>query len=556
MQASRRRNLARVALAVLFVGILAYRSSLGLSSADDSHYAAITLRLAQGGRPLADEMTLQVFGFLLGVPFAKAWLALVGVDGFVLALRLHYVAIGSIASFAMWRTLRPVFGGTAALAVMALLVAPPYNLLALSYNTIAIFGYALAVVLGVRALERRTTAAAALAGVCAAVAAVSYPPLAVGGAVLVVTFLGLAKDRRLGFAIVSGAAGVGVVSAAWLLAQVSIDEIDTALAYSRAVWADVLPVTARLRIFARDLSKSLFRLSLVPMWSLAIFAALPVARRRMRVLALAGLPLAAALPALWYLVAHDGDRLFGVLGAATLVIVTFGAVVPIVCLAWRARDAVLMRAIMLAAPASIVNFVIVAVSTSSGWQRAVSFTGLAPLAVVLLVGWAWIIADELGVVAGRLASVGLVVILTVMLFGTVFKDGRPSELTARFSDGVLCGIATTPERAAEVGEMQAQGDRWVGDGDSVLVIGAALGYLTSGGTIHTNAVWAPAGGAGRFTERYLESHGALPDVVFVSTRRLLTASEAAFEDDPLLAWVAANYRLAEEGDIQTVFVRD
>ena len=63
------------AIVAAFAALAVWRATLGISFADDAHYAALPLRLAQGALPFRDEMTTQALGFLIVVPFVKLWTA-------------------------------------------------------------------------------------------------------------------------------------------------------------------------------------------------------------------------------------------------------------------------------------------------------------------------------------------------------------------------------------------------------------------------------------------------------------------------------------------------
>jgi hypothetical protein len=141
-------TLAGAGVVVTFVLFAAWRASLGISFLDDAYNAVMTLRLAQGARVFADEMTTQALGFLLAVPFARLWTALFGMAGFVLALRLFYVAVAAAVGYVIYRALRPSFGaGVAALAAWLPLLAPPYNIFGVSYNTMPILAFSAAAAL-------------------------------------------------------------------------------------------------------------------------------------------------------------------------------------------------------------------------------------------------------------------------------------------------------------------------------------------------------------------------------------------------------------------------
>ena len=102
----------------------------------------------------ADEETSQALGFLPAAAFARLWTALFGTAGIVLALRLFYVALATSVGYVIYRALRPSFGAwVSALAAWLPLLAPPYNIFGVSYNTMAILGFSAAAALGLAAVR-------------------------------------------------------------------------------------------------------------------------------------------------------------------------------------------------------------------------------------------------------------------------------------------------------------------------------------------------------------------------------------------------------------------
>ncbi len=557
-----RRDGIRVAVgvvALLLVGLAAYRATLGISFVDDAHYAAVTLRLAQGARPFADEMTTQALGFLIAAPFARLWTALFGMSGIVLALRLFYVALASCGGWIVYRAVRPSFGVPAsALAAAVPLLAPPYNVFGASYNTVSALGFTLAVALAIAAVRDDSRRTAALTGVAAAVAAISYPPLAVAALVLAATFALVARDKRLTLAALAGAGATVAVFGVWLLATVPVADIRNSLQYASDVWGGYTSPQSRLLQLLDHFRRGVISKRLLPAWGLAAAASLSWIPRRLRSVAALLLPLACAVPGALALVTGSDKPVLGTNGAAYLIVFTSLALVPVAVHAFRQRDEDLRRALLLAVPMSAIGYVIVGNATSSGWPWGVAVVGMTPLVAVVAAGWARLVkdgADIRWVAAGAATLAGL---LLVLLFATSFKDEPPLSLTHRFDSGALAGIATTPMRAADIARIEEAGRRWIGDGDRVLVVGRPLGYLVLPGRITTNAAWLVVGPSDRYTVEYFERTGELPDVAFIN-RSLIEIPggiEAAATGDPLIAYLADGYTLVETFDPFAVFTRN
>ena len=484
----------------------------------------------------------------------------------------------------IYRALRPTFGSrVTALAVAVVLLAPPYNVVALSYNTMAVLAFAVATALAWQAVRDGDRRAAVAAGVAAAIGAVSYVSLvpvalALAGAVLVVGW-----RRRVVPAFIAGLAGAGAVCGGLLLLLVSPHDIAVALRYSSDVWGTHRSLAGRAAPLLADLRVVLTSNWLLPMWILAVLACLPWLARRARAVALALVPLAATVLPAWH---HRHARIpfFGRFGTACLVTISAGLLVPIVF--WAVSEAVsehrraavsearpepepaatleaegearsepepaaaleaegearpepaatleaeaearpaaarplrpvgVLSLLVLAAPPALVGFVIVGLSTSSGWYRALLFVGLAPLTVVLVADWGLMVKRDGGRRIFAPAAAALLLVMLVALFASSFKDGAPWKLTDHIWHGPLAGIATTDQRAAQIAVVEAQGRRWVGGHDRVLVFDAPLAYALVGGRIDTNAVWLQSGPSDQATVDYFSRTGRLPDVVLLSS---------------------------------------
>lgn len=552
---SRRERVTIAIGALLLLAVCAYRASLGISFVDDAHNAAITLRLAEGARPFADEMTTQALGFLLAVPFAKAWTALFGLTGYVLALRLFYVAVSAAVTVVVYRLLRPSFGAIpAALGAVTPFLVPPYNIFGVSYNTMAMLGLVLSVALCLASVRENSPRLAVAAGASAAFAAISYPPLALGALVLAGSYAAVARKRRLIVPALGGAAAVVAMFSVWVLATVQISEIQRSLEYASSVWQGYRSPADKVVVLLRFARRALITRWTLPAWALGAVAGVPALGRQTRAVAAALVPVACLVPAARVFASGNTIEQFGTNGAAYLILFTATAAFPVVVNALVERDADSLRGLALAAPLAVVGYFVVAYSTSSGWLSAMPVIAVAPFATIVLAGWSRLAATGR---AARVATSVLVTgVLVVLLFATAFKDSPPLALRSRFASGALAGIATTPTRTADIERIVAAGARWSKPSDRVLVVGRPLGYLLVPGTAHTNAIWLVTGPSDQYTVDYF-SRTAPPDVVYINRSVMSSAGglEAAARIDPLVSFLSREYTLVETFDPFSVFVR-
>jgi 4-amino-4-deoxy-L-arabinose transferase-like glycosyltransferase len=546
--------------AAAVVSLAVWRATLGISFVDDASYVVIPLRFAQGARPLADEMTVQGLGFLIVVPFVKVWTLLFGTSGLVLATRLFYVALATVAGVGVRRLLRPTLGDwPAAIAVAAVVLAPPYNVMAVSYNTTAEIAFILAAAFAWVAVRDGARRLAAAAGVAAAVGVVSYPSLAPVAATLALALLAVAWRRRL--VVPLALAGLGTLAACGgLILVVAMPHgVSQAVHYSVATWSTNAPFHARLSKLVEHVHSTLTDRWLLPAWILAVVSCVPPLPARTRAGLLALVPIAAAAFPAWHHLGHRAPY-FGEFGTASLATVTAVLGLPVV---WRvvreyrrepgSRDWCLLA---LTGPPALLGFVIVAVSTSSGWYRGLGFVGLAPLVIVVLAYWGRFVREQGGRGWLGVGATGLIAVVLIALFSSSFQDGRPLTLSIHIWHGPLAGITTSDGQAARIAAVEALGRRWVGPRDRVLVFSAPLVYLLVGGRIDTNAVWLDQGASDARTVQYYVGGHAAPDVVLVSDSivarnggRALTGAH-----DPLVRFLHRYYQVAETGPMFEVLV--
>jgi hypothetical protein len=555
---TRRVSLAIGVVAALVTAFVAWRATLGVSGFDDSYYVAIALRLAGGARPLADEWTLQVLGALPTVPFVLAWKALFGTAWLAFALRMLCVATAWGVWYACYRALRPTFGATfSAMSAALPLLAPPFSIFMLSYNTVSMFGLVLGCVLSFAALRDRRMGTAVAASVACGFAGAAYPPLALpaGMLMLLASFLAWRLGApRLILGIWLPALLMAGAAVAWLLSSATPHEIKIALRYSRETWADIIKPWARRAAIWRV--REAFTIKWVwPLWLTVTLASVPWRDRRIGAIAAAAAPLAALLPGVVAIV-RDRNDILGWSPSAYLFYVIVAT--SVVALAWvvRERDAQVGVLLGLAAPAALVGVPLVYWSTSAGIFWAIPIVAAATIGVGSVLGWLRLVETAgvrwLPVTAWAALLLGLVALLSLH----TFKDGRPFELNARIPSGPLAGLATTAANRDWILGMQAMGARLVDPDDRVFVVGRPIGYLLLGGRMYTNAVWLNLGKTDTYAPGYFDKQGVYPDHIFIASSvfdRYGSVQDAGGHD-PLVRWALKRYRLIgnEQGYVHFV----
>ena len=538
-----------------------WRITLGASLGDDGHVIGLALRLSQGGVPFVDEMNVQVLGSLWAAPFAWLWTHTVGITGLVLASRAYFVVGEFAIGYVCYRALRPTFGPfVSALGVTVPLLAPPYNILTVSYNTSAMLALMVATFGAFAALRDDSRGWAFASGGSLAMASVSYPPIALGAIAVLVSFAVLAKDRRRLLAwLVTGGAVVAVPFAAWLAFGIGPKPIAETLRFtSEYVSTRSQPLTktgALLKVY----TLALVGPAMLPAVGLVALATLRRFSARTRAIALAVLPLAAVLPGAVHLALGGDYRFFGVLGSAYLLALLAWMLVPVA--AWVRRDresrAPIIRLFELTAPLAAIAVPVVAFTTSSNSWWGMPIVGAAPLVSVTVIAWSMLIAEERPTVLPWGAA-GLVGVLIVLLTITPFRNPWPWKLTERISSGAFAGVRANPTRADQIAAVMAAGRKWVPPGGKVMFVGLPGGYLLVDAAADTNVEWLAAfGAANRWSVQWLKDRGGPPDTVFIAGDypRLAHGFENLRRQDPLIDYVVRDYRLVGQAGAMFVFRR-
>lgn len=543
---SRRLTAGTLSVAFVVVALAAYRASLGASFYDDTYYVTSAVRLAQGARLFVDEMSLQALGQVPVVPFVKAWMALFGLSGLVLATRLLYVVVATGVVAIVSRLVRPTFTSPAAgLALAVVLLAPAYNLLAPSYNTIAVLAFTLAIACCFAALRDDRLWLCALGGAAAALGSVAYPPLAFGALTLLLTFALLARSTRHTAAAIAGGLAVAAPTAAYILTSASLDDIRTALAYTSSVVGSLSSPLAHLAYVLSSSALALLDPLLLPMWALALIACLPVVRSGVRAWCLAAIPIAAAVPGL-VLIAKGAPGLhFGTSSSAWLLTCVAGTAAPALMHAVRTRATARLRLTLLALPSSIVGTVIVALVTSSSWTRGMAIVGLAPLAFVLLACWAAAITELGGRAATMSGTAAVLLTALLILFATAFGDAPIGTPRTLVTSGPYAGITMGNERRLQIEELVTAGKTFVSPDSTVVFLGQRAVYMLVGGRPYTNVTWLIPRRSDSASLTYYARHGGLPQVAFVDDVDVRHEGGYAKAPavDPMLARIMADYTL-------------
>ena len=124
---------------VLLLLFSLWKARYGLGAYDESFYLTIPYRMCHGDKLFLNEWNLSQLSALLQYPLMKLYLLLNSscTDGIVLAFRRIYVSVNFAAGLLAYYRLRK-YGAGAVAAVLLYLLYAPYNIMALSYNTIGL----------------------------------------------------------------------------------------------------------------------------------------------------------------------------------------------------------------------------------------------------------------------------------------------------------------------------------------------------------------------------------------------------------------------------------
>ena len=171
---SKKRELLSALLLLLCLGFCVWKLPYGAAATDEALYLSIPYRLWQGDRLLLHEWHVTQLAGLLLLPLLRVCLALTGSTvGVLLLFRQLYLVFHAGVTLYLYRCLRRVSEQGALWAALLFLVFCPFNIPALSYNSMGID--LLSVSLVTLAICRRKGREAVLAGLCFAGAVLCNP---------------------------------------------------------------------------------------------------------------------------------------------------------------------------------------------------------------------------------------------------------------------------------------------------------------------------------------------------------------------------------------------
>ena len=172
-----RQSLSALCLFAAALAFMLWKCRYGLGGSDEAFYLTVPHRLCLGDELFRDEWHLSQLSSFLTLPFVWLYRLINGSnDGIMLAARLNYVALHSLAAIVVYLRLKK-FGWAALPAALVFMLFTPFDMMCLSYNTIALDALTLSGVISGTAGES-SRAAYAASGALFACAVVCCPYLA------------------------------------------------------------------------------------------------------------------------------------------------------------------------------------------------------------------------------------------------------------------------------------------------------------------------------------------------------------------------------------------
>lgn len=154
-----------------------WKCPFGFGSYDDAFYLTVPHRLSMGDVLFADEWHVSQMAGLIGLPLVWLYRTVTGsMDGALLAARYAYVAFHALASLFFYSRVKE-HGVPAMAAALSWFLFAPYDIMALSYNTM---GMDFVLISGTLLATARGKGLLILSGVCLAAGVLCCPYLAAG----------------------------------------------------------------------------------------------------------------------------------------------------------------------------------------------------------------------------------------------------------------------------------------------------------------------------------------------------------------------------------------
>lgn len=533
----------------LLLGFALWRATFGVDLSDGAHVVALARRMANGDLPFDDEMNLQALGSLPAVPFTWLWTTLFDTSGLVLAHRVLFVCVAALAAWISYRALGTCFRpAVAAIGATAPVLAPAYNLLVVSYNTMPLLGLVVGSAAGLAAIRTRRRSWAAVSAAAVAIGIACYPPLVAGGGLLILLVLALGRSRQVVVGVLVGGAAVALPVALFFFWVIGPDAVATTLENSNRFVDGRLPPLERAERSWSFYGDNVWRRRYWPALVLAFLGSIPGLPARLRAVLVAGIPsLVVAGSMLAF--AEETPAPFGRVTAVNVVVVCALLFVPVSVFVVSRSQWDVGQLLVLALPTSVVQAAVILLSTWSGPAWGVPYIGLSPLFLALTVGW--LVVIERGHRVGTvIAGTSLVVALALLLTLKPFRDPYPWDLDGRVTSGPFAGLSTTQLTVDSLDVMNEVLDESVRADQGLLVFGSSAAYLFTDARPVTPMLWLVSEGrANQFViDDYFMRRRVRPDVVLVHENQVLAAGgwDAFERHDPLAAWLRAGYETRPE----------
>lgn len=262
---------------VIFIGLMIcglafalWKSLYGFGGNDEAFYLTIPNRFLMGDAPIKDEWHLsQLSGFLL-MPFVWLYTTITqSTDGIIYAARIFYIIFHATISTVVYLRLRK-YGYITVIASVLYFIYTPYNIMAMSYNTMGLdFITLTGVLLGTADYNKKLSII--ISGTAFAAAVLCCPYLAVGYLLFGVCVIihTIIKNKNINFVFKSnlfsvktfllftlGVSALAILFLIFALTRVSISEI---IEYLPHLMTDpehpAIPVLTRLKSYFKSIYK-------------------------------------------------------------------------------------------------------------------------------------------------------------------------------------------------------------------------------------------------------------------------------------------------------------
>lgn len=468
----------------LIFGVMLYRLRLGVDFTDESFYVAMAYNFYHGSQPFVDEINLVQISAWIVTPLIYLYGEFApNFDGLILFMRDCYWLFLLLIAVVVYRSLDNIVNDRRLAVLMALTCASfvPFNIFALSYNTLGMGCFALGAFLLARGwLCKPTAIRSVLAGVAHAVAGLSYPSIVMPLILIYpLLFWYYKKDWKQIF-FYGGAASVVVLGVLMPMTYAAgWDRVAYSFSYTRSFgYQNLSNMTGLFSGFIRH------------GYVVLLWGALFIWLRDKSVISAKLLII--FFPLIWLLVGGAG------MPHANWYVVNYGMAAPLVFLLIRNKGVLPEKLLIyIWLPALLVGL-------NCAWS-----SGNAAIAAAngLIVGCAvtsWMLASlykqvdranisEVDKQYGYLyAPLIFVVVLVCFQFSSVYRDAPVSQLNHKAVDGPYGGIITTQDKvnfAEQISQDIASVSTNVSNGGLLALNDFPAAYLFSKLPAATNTAW-------------------------------------------------------------------